>query len=257
MTRRPALVARSLVALALGLALAPAVHAAGPSRRKPTPYLSEPPHPNGKSVLMIGDSNFFGPLGHVLYRELVLRGYRVSLLGKPASGLAHPQFFNWFRVADGLVKQLKPDIVIALFGGNDGQPITRLDKDDPKRVPFADERDWDPVYEKRVRELATILHGDSREVFFLSPTNRKEPLRTRVVRIKGLQQQAMRDLPQVHPIDMFPFSTDDRGEYLRTGVDANGKTVVYRRPDGIHLTQQGGELVGRRLMDYLVTSFGI
>lgn len=252
---------RHRLALALALALtaltaAPAALAGGPSRGQ-TPYLSEPPNPNGKRALLIGDSNFFGPLGHVLYRELVLRGYRVAMVGKPGSGLAHPQYFNWFKTASGLLDRWQPDLVIAIFGGNDGQPITRLDRDDAPRVSFRDVPHWNAAYEKRVRELASLLRGTSREVFILSPTNRREPARSKVVRIKALQADALAGMPGVHAVDMFPFSSDETGGYLRTGLDASGRVVSYRKPDGIHLTRDGGEVVGKRLMTYLVAAYGI
>ena len=242
-------------ALVLTLALACARPVSARPHASPTTSVSEPRQPNGKRALLIGDSNFFGPLGRVLSRELARRGYHVTLVAKSASGLAHPQFFNWFQTVPDLLRTCNPDIVIALFGGNDGQPITRLRGNEPSRVSFRDRIPWDAAYKTRVRELAELLRGTAPEVFLLSPTNRPEPARARVVRIKGLQQDAVRDLARVHAVDLFPFSTDPDGAYLRTGIDPDGRAVGYRRPDGIHLTPAGGEVVGRQLMDFLVATF--
>lgn len=243
-------------ALVLTLALLAAPAHARP-HAFPTASHSEPSRPNGKRILLIGDSNFFGPLGRVLSREFAARGYRVTLVAKSASGLAHPQFFNWFQTVPELLATCNPDIVIALFGGNDGQPITRLRGTEPSRVSFKDRISWDAAYTARVRELAELLRGRTREVFLLSPTNRPEPARARVMRIKGLQKDAVRDLVRVHAVDLFPFSTDPDGGYLRKGLDPAGHAVTYRRPDGVHLTPAGGEVVGRQVMDYLVASFGL
>ena len=254
------MLARSALAatvLALTLAHVPGRPVGARPHRPPTASVSEPRLPNGKRALLIGDSNFFGPLGRVLSRELARRGYRVTLVAKSASGLAHPQFFNWFQTVPDLLRTSDPDVVIALFGGNDGQPITPLRGDEPTRLSFKDRVAWDAAYKARVRELAELLRGSAREVFLLSPTNRPEPARARVVRIKGLQHEAVRDLVRVHAVDLFPVSTAPDGSYLKSGLDPDGRAVRYRRHDGVHLTPAGGEVVGRRLMDFLVATFGL
>ena len=58
------------------------------------------PAPDAPRVLLIGDSNFFGPLGHTLVHAFAQRAYHVKIRGKPSSGLARPEFFDWFAEAD-------------------------------------------------------------------------------------------------------------------------------------------------------------
>lgn len=206
-------------------------------------------------VLLIGDSNFFGSLGHRLVLGLEARGYEVHIRGKPSSGLACPEFFDWFVEAKHLIDEVHPDFVISMIGANDTQRITwpRLSR----RVQFKHEDEWRVAYEARVRAFMQMLSADGREVFYLSPTNRGwEKARTAVTRVRDVQSRVAADLPRVHWIDMFPLSSDDQGNWLRWGTDDLGKRVYYRMSDRIHLTKLGGELIGQRLLRYL-SQFGV
>ena len=68
--------------------------------------------------------------------------------------------------------------------------------------------------------------------------------------------RAVRGLPNVHWVDMFPLSSNADGSWLRFSeapAGAKGKRIWYRQPDRIHLTKDGGKLVGTRVMQTLST----
>jgi len=207
--------------------------------------------PAQKTVLLIGDSNIFGHLGKALEADLRAEGYRVVRRGKPTSGLARPDFFDWFVEARRLVDAARPDTVIMLFGGNDGQRLRFRDRA-LGTIFWEDEARWNVVYETRIRRLMEYLQADGRRVVLLSPTNRASPrARMRMGRVRGAMQRAVRDLERVTYVDMFPFSSDERGRWLQTGHDERGRPVAYRRGDGIHLTTAGGVEVARRVLPTL------
>ena len=128
------------------------------------PFVSE-------RVLLIGDSNFFGALGHTLRRLLRAEGHEVRLRAKPSSGLARREFFDWFDESERLIAEFHPTVIITMLGANDVQRITFSGT---PRHPlfFKNEAAWRQAYFARVREFMTLLAADGRRVFYLSPTNR-------------------------------------------------------------------------------------
>jgi len=205
------------------------------------------PQADARRVLLIGDSNFFGPLGHTLRTSLMQRGYQVEIRGKPSSGLARPEFFDWFAEAQRLIDLFRPDLVIAMLGANDVQRLTWPQLGD--RIQWSNERGWRRAYEGRYREFARMLENRVADVVLLSPTNRGwDNARAAVTRVREVQQRAVRGLAGVHWIDMFPLSSDPNGSWLHFGEARNGQRIVYRRADRIHLTKDGAKLVGTKLL---------
>jgi len=211
------------------------------------------PAPDAPRVLLIGDSNFFGPLGHTLRRAFAQRAYHVKIRGKPSSGLARPEFFDWFAESERLISEFHPDLVVVMLGANDVQRITWPQLDD--RIQWKNEVPWRRAYEGRYREFARFLSARVPEVVMLSPTNRGWRIaREAVTRVRELQERAVRGLSNVHWIDMFPLSSNADGSWLSFVDLPDGKhkkRIWYRRPDRIHLTKEGGKLVGSRVMESL------
>lgn len=233
-----------LALLAALTALAPEARA----RRSAEPYpCALFPAPRPTRVLLLGDSNFHGPLGNRLVLGLEAKGYDVHLRGRSASGLANPEYFDWFTEARRVLDEVRPDAVVAMIGANDTQRITWLEL--RGRVPFKDEAAWAVAYEPRVRAFMQLLAADGRDVYYLSPTNRGWPKAVAAVtRVREVQRRVAAALPRVHWIDMFPLSSDAHGQWLREGRDESGHTVTYRTSDRIHLTKPGGDLVGARVL---------
>ncbi len=203
-------------------------------------------------ALIIGDSNIYGELGKALHSSLEALGYDVRRKGKPTSGLARPDFWDWNSHASSLIAEQHPDVIIAMWGGNDGQ---RCQSPEMSGSPiwFRDTGLWEVEYEDRVRQFVHVLRGAGRRVFILSPTNRRPRIaREKMRRIQAIQQAAVADAEGVTWIDMFPLSSDDNGDWLRDGLDVLGRPVRYRRGDGIHLTPEGGDVVARRLLSVLL-----
>lgn len=219
-------------------------------------------HPNGlglRRVLLLGDSNIFGALGKHVEHEIRLRGHDVIRFGKPTSGLARPDFFDWTQVGPELIRQHQPDVVIIMFGGNDGQRLAPYRRSG-KWIPWTREPQWCAEYAARVLQLAQLLRGSGREVWFLSPTNRRpQKAREKMRRILDVQRSALRGLQDVRWIDVFSLSSETTGAYLSRVPTPQGGWVSARRRDGIHLSEAGGRVVGGRIISHLSetsTTFG-
>lgn len=254
MTSRRALLAFLLMATAFSALAAPAL--ARPTGRSTPPgslavttRAACPP----MEVLLLGDSNIYGALGKQIQHALPNVGFHVVRRGKPTSGLARPDFFDWFETARELIGRFRPDVVIIMLGGNDGQRLERVNDQPGERIMWREEGAWRDEYFHRVRALMELLRGDRRRVFFLSPTNRRPRLaREKMVRVREVQRLAASSLDGIEWIDMFPLSSDANGNWLKGTTNERGGRVRYRRSDGIHLTPEGAEVVAARVMRDLV-----
>ena len=205
----------------------------------------EPPR-----VLLIGDSNMYGPLGKLLTRSFQSMGYAVKRASKCGSGVARPDYFDWGVVGEDLLLRWDPDIVIFIFGGNDGQRL-RPPKQHRRRrtIHWREEGAWTAEYGRRVRALASRLSADGRVLYLLSPTNRRPRIaRERMGRIRQVQREAVVGMERVHWVDTFALTTDENGRYLARGTDARGRHIRLRRGDGIHLNDAGAAVLHTRLM---------
>ncbi len=243
-----------LMATAFLAAAAPALaRPTGPTATGATVAMAAPPACPPMEILLLGDSNIYGALGKDIQRALPGVGFHVVRRGKPTSGLARPDFFDWFDTARELLGRFRPDVVIIMLGGNDGQRLERVNDEPGGRILWREEGAWRDEYYHRVRALMELLRGERRRVFFLSPTNRRPRLaREKMMRVREVQRLAANSLDGIEWIDMFPLSSDTNGNWLKGTTDERGARVRYRRSDGIHLTPEGAEIVAERVVRDLV-----
>ncbi|MDP6943890.1 MAG: DUF459 domain-containing protein [Myxococcota bacterium] len=204
------------------------------------------PAASASSVLLLGDSNIRGALGIVLERDLEAMGHDVTRYGVPSSGLARPDFFDWSLTAKGLAEMVRPDLVLVMFGANDTQ---RIKTPGGATIHWRDQAAWHEAYRARWKALVMALRGPDRHVVVLGPTNRRSPRHVLALqRVIAVQRQVAASLSGVVWLDLFPHSTDARGEHLHEGFDVFGRRVRFRMSDGRHLTRRGGVEVARRLL---------
>ncbi|MEZ4264972.1 MAG: DUF459 domain-containing protein [Myxococcota bacterium] len=234
---------------ALPLVLAMLGSAAASGGANPERCLAEDKRP---VALILGDSNIYGSLGTELERSLQALGYRTDRFGRSGSGLARPDYFDWFAEAPALIEEADPDVVFFMCGGNDGQGLMPRTPQQ-RRITYDDDEAWEAEYSARVIELASLLGDVIRPVYFLSPTNRRpKSARERMGRVRRVQAAALDYLDTAWWIDMFPLTTDAAGRYLWRERDDQGHMQQLRSADGVHLTKTGGKVVGARLARELV-----
>ncbi|MFT7626019.1 MAG: hypothetical protein ACI9WU_005212, partial [Myxococcota bacterium] len=166
-------------------------------------------------ILLLGDSNIFGPLGKVLQEQLEDAGFFVKRKAKPGSGLAFPRFHDWLAKAPSLADRYHADVVVIMFGGNDGQSLKPAGPDSPPiRIPWEAESEWSEEYSRRIRRLATSLTRRGRQLVVLSPTNRRSPKAvSRMQRIVQLQRAAL-SMPGATWIDTWSLSSNRERAWL-------------------------------------------
>lgn len=202
-------------------------------------------------ILLLGDSNIKTSLGAELEETLAASGWDVVRHGRSISGMARPDYFDWVSEGRDLVAQTDPAAIIIMFGGNDGQGLVPWG-DLARPIKWSDEVAWRREYGRRVATLARELSRGGRQVFVLSPTNRRpKTARQRMLRILDVQRQAVSSVDSAAWIDTYTLSSSSDGSYLAHGPDNRGHVVPYRASDGIHLTRAGAAALARCLLPVL------
>ena len=201
------------------------------------------------SVLLIGDSNMYGFLGKELQALLTDRGFRVARRGKPTSGLARPDFFDWDTEARRLIELHDPDTVVWIVGGNDGQNLQPRAAGEGATIGWKREPLWRHEYARRLSEVAGILSSGGRKLILLSPTNRRPRLASeKMRRIIDVQRKTAAQLSRVHFVDLYRMTSQPDGRYQRWMRGGHGEVLLLRKGDGIHLTEAGAKELATRLL---------
>ena len=196
-------------------------------------------------MLILGDSNIFESFGRELEADFTAAGFFVKRRGKPTSGMARPDFFDWLSDGAELVDKHRPEVVLIMFGGNDGQRLEPYPGSGDKRIKWKHAEEWIVEYTRRVRTLARVLGAHGARVFVLSPTNRRSTKAVeRMQRVIECQRRAVSGLYFATWVDTWTPSSGEDGRYLRRGSDPlarhhHWREVRYRKGDGIHLTKAG------------------
>jgi len=218
--------------------VAPAV----PADTNRTPTETDPAR-----VLLVGDSEA-GGLSPFLAK--VLDGTGVTAMTtdyKVSSGLVRPDFYDWPAHLRETVPVAAPDIVIALFGGNDGQAFQTDDPDAGAAAGKAvDTPEWRAEYGRRVGAVMDFLSADGRTLIWVGvPNAEKEEFTARL----AVQNEVVKAEVAAHPGVVFVDSW-----YQFTGIDGSFAPLIMdprdgefkpvrSESDGFHLNTTGEEIL--------------
>jgi hypothetical protein len=194
-------------------------------------------------VLILGDSLIATGFGALLEKQLdahpQVTAYRK---GKSASGLARPDFFDWMAEAKRQVELRKPDMVVVLMGGNDGQDLTHRNKKAGRRVPWKHEN-WEASYRERMDSFLAQVSAPQREIVWLGmPTMGLRSLEKKLETIRGVQKAAVDAHDSATYVDTTPVvSTEDGGMLTHAKVGPKQKRKAIRADDKIHFTMAGSQ----------------
>jgi len=207
-----------------------------------TPTAADP-----AKVLLVGDSEA-GGLSPFLAK--VLDGTGVTAMTtdyKVSSGLVRPDFYDWPTHLHETVPVAAPDIVVALFGGNDGQSFQN---DDPNAGAAAgkavDTPEWRAEYGRRVGEVMDYLSAEGRTLIWVGvPNAEKEEFTARL----AVQNEVVKAEVAKHPGVIFVDSW-----YQFTGIDGSFAPLIMdprdgefkavrSESDGFHLNTVGEEIL--------------
>lgn len=188
-----------------------------------------------------------------LYRDMqVYPNVTVGKFTQPATGLARYDFVNIQTKTQGQLANADLDVAIIAFGTNDAQGM----EIDGTVHPFGSDG-WKAIYGKRVDDLVALLKSRDIAVYWVGmPRMRSDPFNAKMQIINDLVRSRMQ-AANVPFIDMVPLTADAQGGYEAYGQDSNGRRVLMRKDDGMHLSLAGVMHVSGSIVDRLQRDAGL
>jgi len=208
---------------------------------EPEPEVPPPPA-TPRKVLILGDSLAATGFGVLLEKKLDAHpDIECSRKAKSATGLARPDFYDWEAEARKQVEARKPDLVVVILGGNDGQDLTPK-SGKGKRVTWKSDA-WNDAYKNRVSDFLKEIGAAERKVLWLGlPKSELNGFEQKLNVIRQVQSEAIADLGATATyLETTPFLSDAKGELLATATVGKRKDQDLREDDGIHFTMAGSQ----------------
>lgn len=194
-------------------------------------------------VLLIGDS-LMEHLGPPAREELEAFGViDVELDWRYSTGLTRPDYFDWPARMRVRLAEAPPEVVIVLFGGNDGQNIKA-----DGRVLRTASAPWTAEYARRVTAFAAQLAEEGRFVYWIGlPIMRDGPWLRKAAAMNSAFERSDRVDPRVRYLPTWALFSDGQGEYAEYLPDRSGRRRMVRAGDGVHFTRDGARRLARHL----------
>lgn len=225
----------------------------------PEPEPETPPPPAGpRKVLILGDSLAATGFGALLEKKLDAHpDIECARKAKSATGLARPDFYDWESEAKKQVDARKPDLVVVIMGGNDGQDLTPK-SGKGKRVAWKSDG-WNDAYKGRVSDFLKEIGVDQRKVLWLGlPKSETTGFEQKLGVIRQVQSEAIAALGDAATyLDTTPFLTDASGELLATATVGKRKDQDLREDDGIHFTMAGSQFFADKVYPEVLRVLGV
>jgi hypothetical protein len=207
------------------------VHASPPAAEKPA---------STRTVLLLGDSLIVTSFGEYLESSLNEQpGIRAVRRAKSSTGLARPDFFDWMKVGREEIERHRPDVVVVIMGGNDGQDLT--DDKGKGRVHWGKPA-WESAYRQRVGAFLDILAAPGRKILWVAlPVTGLKNFERKLEVIRRVLHEAVSSREDSLHLDTKSFFTDAKGGILlEAPIEGFRKPMRLRMDDGVHFTVAGG-----------------
>ena len=189
------------------------------------------------NVVVMGDSLADGVWMVLREKFKGRRDVRLTRYTKVSSGICRIDFYDWVVKTRQIFSKQRVDYLVIIIGGNDKQNFV-YHKGASVRLTKVEE--WDMAYEKRVREITSIISdGGVKQAFWIGlPSMRSQSMNNHAQRVNQIYKK-------VSEGDVFEFSsswelmTDENGRYKPHQKDEFGRIRNMRSGDGVHMTFAG------------------
>ncbi len=191
-------------------------------------------------VLLVGDSEAGGlsPFLDAALKPAALTSLTTDY--KVSSGFVRNDFFDWPAHLRDIVPTAAPDIVVALFGANDGQPFSDL-----PGTPV-DSAAWRAEYGKRIGAAMEYLSSGGRTLIWVGVPNGNSPSLSKTLPIQNsVVAEQIAAHPNVIFVDTFRHFAGISGGFAPLVLDPrDGSYVAVRSAtDDFHLNTVGEKIL--------------
>ncbi len=203
-----------------------------------------------RRLLVTGDS-MSQPLDAVIARRLAEKGTQTTRDAKVGTGISKTDIVDWGRLPAQQLAREPADAVIVFLGANEGFPMPVNGRD----VDCCG-ADWAAEYATRTRAVIDAYRrGGARRIYWLTLPAPRDADRAEVT---GTVNRAIRvaaagfgeTVQLVDAAELF-----SPGFAYRDAMDVAGRARLVRDPDGIHLNDEGAEVLADRLVERLGRDF--
>ncbi len=178
--------------------------------------------------------------------------------GRVATGLTRPDVFNWFEEIRAQVKELRPNVVVLDFGGNDDKGyMTGV----PEGTTIGDfgGPSWRNEYRRRVAGVMNIINRAGATVVWIGlPITRSEAQTQRFDVVNAVvQKEAKARGSKAIFIDTYTMFAGNNGGFTEYLENAKGDTIKVRAGDGVHFDTKGGDMIAREVLKQLNATFDL
>ncbi len=227
-----------------------------PSGQAPQPPAfvnRRPSQANPLKVLIVGDS-IGEDMGQQLSNDLAESGSNKVLLdGRPSTGLSRPDYFDWPSQLGSDLSTLHPQLTVVMMGGNDYQSFS-----DAHGVQRVGSQSWTSAYGQRVASfMREATSAGSRVIWVGMPPMRDQGLDDGMRALDDIFQNEASSVSGVYYVSSWGVLDGPDGGYTDYGTSQSGSQQLWRTPDGIHLTIDGGQQVANEVLLAMNTDLGI
>jgi hypothetical protein len=226
---------------------APPLISAVPQKITLTPL---PPLVTGKMrvVALAGDSMMAVGLSEVLLRNTAQnKNLQMVKAFRSGTGLARPEVFDWMSEYPAMIGDTHPDTVIVSIGANDGQDFL----EDEKPLKFGSPA-WITVYQQRVQQFLDLLTAQGTHVIWVGlPPMKATGYNGRIALINRITYAVVSNNPNAVWWNPALYIGDANGQYRDFAPQTDGKVKRIRAADGIHMSNEGADLLSPALITWL------
>jgi hypothetical protein len=156
-----------------------------------------------------------------------------------SSGLTRPDFFDWPAALATDMASTDAEVVIIMFGANDGQGLITADGTVHQQLS---DPGWQQEYAVRVASVMEQLRADGRLVFWIAqPPMRDGEFDARMDIVNEIYRGAARGRPWIEMVETEQFFGDVNGQFVDQLPSSGGGLEDLRQDDGIHFARDGAD----------------
>jgi len=246
-------------------AIETAQHDLGGPTSKPTPKATKSggevsPSPTSTALvtptkqqplrIWVGGDSQMQVLGQDLVDKMRRTGVMKSTLDyRISTGLSRPDYFNWPQHLKSLMNDVQPDVVVVMFGANDGQDV-EYPMGSGKVLKFGT-AGWLKLYRQRVGDAMDIVlrDGQTRVYWIGQPITGLSDFNPRLQAMNKVYEQEAAKRQNIVFIPLWDLFKNSSGQYSDYLKGDSGKLELMRQSDKIHLSLSGGDRAGDAVLD--------
>ena len=199
------------------------------------------PTPAAPLKLWVGGDSITETFGTQLVRvSESTKLFNTTLDFHVSTGLSVPTYFNWpLHLAQDVIPKTDPDVVVIMFGANDGQNILMPDG----KILTAFSPEWQTEYGKRVGAVMDLLKSPTNDRIVVwpgPPPMGPESGVHGMDLISHIDWSEARTRPWVHYVDTWVYFSDPHLQFRHYLPSAAGQLRGLRQKDDIHMSDIGG-----------------